>query len=118
MTEVYYWRKVLVALVLSCAHAKKNECTKVAALLMLDTQVGSWLCHTRVWPRINFPFDVAQLTSASEPVNVNWFWTSVKRVSYKFTGKELNELTLSGIPLHGVFLNIVTSEYDSGAGIQ
>ena len=30
--------------------------------VMEDTQVGSWLCHTVVWPRINLSLVVAKLT--------------------------------------------------------
>ena len=38
---------------------------------MEDTQVGSWLCQTVVWPRTSLPFVLAKLTRKSAPVSVN-----------------------------------------------
>jgi hypothetical protein len=38
---------------------------------MDETQVGSWLCQTVVWPRTSLPFVLAKLTRKSAPVSVN-----------------------------------------------
>lgn len=39
---------------------------------MEDTQVGSWLCQTVVWPRISLLLVEAQSTRKSAPARLNW----------------------------------------------
>lgn len=44
---------------------------KVLRSLMLLTQVGSCECQRRVWPRMSFPFDVAQSMTLSALPQLN-----------------------------------------------
>lgn len=45
--------------------------SSVALKLPDETQLGSWLCQTQVWPRSSCPFAFAKFAMTSPPENVN-----------------------------------------------